>query len=127
MIKSGTKLKLYPWKTYRDEPTKSVPIAIVEDKHGRRVICQALDINLYAASNSKKESRRTGFLYLNIYTNADLTIGEYVTVDQIISVQSIFIGRTRIFIASITIKEMDRSLPEELEDGAMIEDSLVTF
>lgn len=127
MIKSGTKLKLYPWKTYRDEPTKSVPIAIVEDKHGRRVMCQALDINLYAASNSKKESRRTGFLYLNIYTNADLTIGEYVTVDQIISVQSIFIGRTRIFIASITIKEMDRSLPEELEDGAMIEDSLVTF
>ena len=127
MIKSGTKLKLYPWKTYRDEPTKSVPIAIVEDKHGRRVMCQALDINLYAASNSKKESRRTGFLYLNIYTNADLTIGEYVTVDQIISVQSIFIGRTRIFIASITIKEMDRSLPEELEDGAMIEDSLITF
>ena len=127
MIKSGTKLKLYPWKTYRDEPTKSVPIAIVEDKHGRRVMFQALDINLYAASNSKKESRRTGFLYLNIYTNADLTIGEYVTVDQIISVQSIFIGRTRIFIASITIKEMDRSLPEELEDGAMIEDSLVTF
>lgn len=127
MIKSGTKLKLYPWKTYRDEPTKSVPIAIVEDKHGRRVMCQALDINLYAASNSKKESRRTGFLYLNIYTNAELTIGEYVTVDQIISVQSIFIGRTRIFIASITIKETDRSLPEELEDGAMIEDSLVTF
>ena len=127
MIKSGTKLKLYPWKTYRDEPTKSVPIAIVEDKHGRRVMCQALDINLYAASNSKKESRRTGFLYLNIYTNADLTIGEYVTVDQIISVQSIFFGRTRIFIASITIKDMDRSLPEELEDGAMIEDSLVTF
>lgn len=127
MIKSGTKLKLYPWKTYRDEPMKSVPIAIVEDKHGRRVMCQALDINLYAASNGKKESRRTGFLYLNIYTNADLTIGEYVTVDQIISVQSIFIGRTRIFIASITIKEMDRSLPEELEDGAMIEDSLVTF
>lgn len=127
MIKSGTKLKLYPWKTYRDEPTKSVPIAIVEDKHGRRVMCQALDINLYAASNSKKESRRTGFLYLNIYTNADLTIGEYVTVDQIISVQSIFIGRTRIFIASITIKETDHSLPEELEDGAMIEDSLVTF
>ncbi|WP_072684037.1 hypothetical protein [Holdemania sp. Marseille-P2844] len=127
MIKSGTKIKLYPWKTYRDDPTKSVPIAIVEDKHGRRVMCQALDINLYAASTTKKSSRRTGFLYLNIYTNADLTIGEYVTVDQIVSIQSIFIGRTRIFIATITIKEQDRSIPEILDDGVIVEDCLVTF
>lgn len=127
MVKSGTKVKLYPWKTYKDDPTKSVPIAIVEDKYGRKVMCQALDINLYAASNTKKESRRTGFYYLNIYTDAELTIGEYITVDQILSIQSIFIGRTRLFIVSITIKEKDRSIPEVFDDGVMIEDCLVTF
>ena len=81
MIRSGTKITLRPYKTYKDDPSKNVDIECGECEEGKYLQCQVMDVNV---GNSGKI---TGFFYVRIFTELPLAINDIVTVKDILWVQ----------------------------------------
>ena len=60
MLASGTNVTLRPYKTYKNNPENNVAVGYGENKRGKFLKFQVMDVN----SGSKKA---TGFLYVNVH------------------------------------------------------------
>lgn len=102
MLASGTNVTLRPYKTYKNNPENNVAVGYGENKRGKFLKFQVMDVN---NSGSKKA---TGFLYVNVHTDLPLKVFDMVTIDQILYVQRKF----NVVVIGITIKQTN---PEVLE------------
>jgi hypothetical protein len=83
MIKSGTLIKVYSFRKFKDDPSKDVGVETSENAFGVYQAFQTLDIN-----GNPEMPRRTGFAYVHVHnTNVPLKVGDTVTVKKIIYFQ----------------------------------------
>ena len=95
MINIGSKIRLRPNMTYKDDPSKNEDFNFGEDHIGKYQQCQVLDIN---TSNGRT---KTGFFYVRIHTELPLAIDDMVTIKEILYVQR----KAHICLFGCTIEE----------------------
>ena len=107
MIRPGSNITLRPYKIYRNDRSRDVPIGYGEDRRGKYLQFQVLDIN------SGLTKKLTGYAYVNIYTEIPLKIDDIVTVKEILYVQVKKIGLNTITIIGLKIKQTNPGVIDE--------------
>lgn len=116
MIRPDVNITLRPYKIYKDDHSKDVPVGYGNDKRGKYLKFQVLDIN------TGEKGKLTGFAYLNVYTDIPLKINDVVTVDKILYVQVKRMGYRTVTVIGITIKQTS---PNVIQDNIKDEDEFV--
>lgn len=106
MIRSGMSFTLRPYKTYREDHSKDVPVGYGEDSRGKFLKFQIMDVN-----RAERKGSITGFSYVNVYTDIALRVGDFITIEDILYVQV----KSRIVVLGITIKQKNPSTFGEIE------------
>lgn len=96
MIKKGTKVKVRPYKRYKDNPVLNEDIAVGTDEFGEYLQCQVMDITPCHGGKSK-----AGFFYARIHTNVPLAVDDMVTVKDFLYAQR----KGNICVIAFTIEE----------------------
>ena len=96
MIKKNTNITLRPYKTYKNDSSKNVPIGYGEDAEGTFLKFQVMDVN-----GGKDGKSNTGFAYVNVYTDLPLKVNDMVTVEEIVTFQV----KRNVVIIGIRIKQ----------------------
>lgn len=112
MIYPGRNITLRPYKVYKNDHSKDEIIGYGEDKRGKFLKFQVMDVN------QGKNKTNTGYAYVNVYTDLPLKVDDMVQIDKILYIQI----KQRTFIMGITIKQ---SNPFVSEDANLVGDDLV--
>lgn len=111
MIRPDVNITLRPYKTYKDDHSKDVPVGYGNDIRGEYLKFQVLDVN------TGEKGKLTGFAYLNVYTDVPLKVYDMVTVDKILYVQVKRMGYRTVTVIGITIKQSNPDVIKDIRDN----------
>ena len=107
MIKRGSKIKLYPYFSKKDDPSALIEFKENEYKGVRFKICQTID---YSRVGDKREGT---FLKCSIISDLPLSIGDEVIVEDIVNVSVSKYG----VVLTITVERYADGIQPPKEQG----------
>lgn len=105
MISPGKNITLRPYKIYKDDHSKDVPVGFGKDIRGNFLKFQLMDVNTGVG-----DKKNIGYCYVNVYTDLPLKVGDMIQIDKILYVQVKRMGYKQIFVIGVEIMQTNPSV-----------------